>query len=145
MDAAEDRWLFWTLQVALFSLMTAAITTLILGLGKQMLPPGTGGLGLIVTRMASFAVLFGVLAWTYTRPWFQRLSGAAFGAGVAGACIAIALLDMAVFPLVLNATQPHFLFNALSALAGLPARPRRSGGGDHGARRLPTVQSRPYR
>ena len=105
-DQADDRWIFWSSQAAVFSLMTAGITALILTLGDGLFPPGTGGLGLIVARMTGFAVLFGILAWVYTRPWFQRLGGWAFGAGVVGACTAMTLLDMAVFPLVIRGIMP---------------------------------------
>jgi two-component system, LytTR family, sensor kinase len=105
-DAADDRWIFWSSQVALFSLMTAGVTALVLTLGDGLFPPGTGGLGLIVVRMTGFAVLFGILSWVYTRPWFQRLSGWAFGAGVVGACTAMTFLDMAVFPPVIRGIMP---------------------------------------
>jgi len=101
-DAADDRWIFWSSQLALFSLMTAGVTALVLTLGDGLFPPGTGGLVLIVLRMTGFAMLFGILAWIYRRPWFQRLRGWAFGAGVVGACAAMTLLDMAVFPLVIH-------------------------------------------
>jgi len=106
-DAADDRWIFWSSQVALFSLMTAGVTALVLTLGDGLFPPGTGGLGLIVLRMTGFAVLFGILAWVYRQPWFQRLSGWAFGAGVVGACAAMTLVDMAVFPLVIQGIMPE--------------------------------------
>jgi two-component system LytT family sensor kinase len=106
-DVADDRWIFWSSQVALFSLMTAGVTALVLTLGDGLFPPGTGGLGLIVLRMTGFAVLFGILAWVYRRPWFQRLRGWAFGAGVVGACAAMTLLDMAVFPLVIHGIMPE--------------------------------------
>ena len=86
--------------------LAAGVTALVLTLGDGLFPPGTGGLGLIVARMTGFAVLFGILAWVYTRPWFQRLSGWAFGAGVVGACIAMTLLDMAVFPPVIRGIMP---------------------------------------
>jgi len=106
-DAADDRWIFWSSQVALFSLMTAGVTALVLTLGDGLFPPGTGGLGLIVLRMTGFAVLFGILAWVYRQPWFQRLRGWAFGAGVVGACAAMTLVDMAVFPLVIQGIMPE--------------------------------------
>ena len=105
-DQAEDRWIFWASQATLFSLMTAGSMAMVLTLGDGLFPPGTGGLGLIVARMTGFAVLFGILAWVYTRRWFQRLSGWAFGAGVVGACAAMTLLDMAVFPLVICGIMP---------------------------------------
>ena len=93
--------------MALFSLMTAGVTALVLTLGDGLFPTGTGGLGLIVVRMTGFAVLFGILAWIYTQPWLQRLRGWAFGTGVVGACAAMTLLDMAVFPLVIRGIMPE--------------------------------------
>ena len=57
--------------------------------------------------ITGFVVLFGILAWIYTQPWLQRLRGWAFGTGVVGACAAMTLLDMAVFPLVIRGIMPE--------------------------------------
>lgn len=108
-NADEDRWVFWSSQAALFGLMTLGMTVLILTLGDGTFPPGHRGGGLIVVRMAGFAVLFGILGWIYTQPWFQRLPAATFGIGIVGACIAMTLLDMVVFPLVLRSIMPGYL------------------------------------
>lgn len=108
-NADEDRWVFWSSQAALFGLMTLGMTVLILTLGDGTFPPGHRGGGLVVVRMAGFAVLFGILGWIYTQPWFQRLPAAIFGIGIVGACIAMTLLDMVVFPLVLRSTMPRYL------------------------------------